>query len=107
VVLLLVVPLAPAADRISPTGIDGAVLVHGDRPAPPGERVAARVGIFLDAMPARNLGPANMGGRIVDLSVSEINPKIIFVAAATGGVWKTVNGGDPGAPVFEGEAPGC
>ena len=70
---------------------------------PSGERVAAHVGIFLNVMPARNIGPANMGGRIVDISVAESNPKIIFVAAATGGVWKSVNSGDTWVPVFERE----
>src|SRR6185369_14344922 len=44
---------------------------------------------ILDVFQARNIGPANMGGRIVDLAVVDKNPDTNYVAAATGGVWKT------------------
>ncbi|HET9982384.1 MAG TPA: hypothetical protein VFQ38_02300 [Longimicrobiales bacterium] len=48
----------------------------------------------------RNIGPANMSGRIVDLAVVETDPAVFYAASATGGVWKTVNGGVTFAPVF-------
>src|SRR5262249_33669554 len=70
---------------------------------PAAARALAHPGIFLDAMPARSIGPANMGGRVVDLAVAETDPKVILVAAATGGVWKTTNGGDTWTPIFERE----
>lgn len=41
----------------------------------------------------RLIGPANMSGRIVDLAVYEANPKIYYVASASGGLLKTVNNG--------------
>ncbi|MCL4219733.1 MAG: PDZ domain-containing protein [Phycisphaerales bacterium] len=41
----------------------------------------------------RLIGPANMGGRIVDLAVYEPNPNIFYVATASGGLLKTVNNG--------------
>jgi photosystem II stability/assembly factor-like uncharacterized protein len=41
----------------------------------------------------RNIGPAAMGGRIDDLAVLESNPAVFYVAAATGGLWKTTNNG--------------
>ncbi len=41
----------------------------------------------------RAIGPANMGGRIVRLQVDETNSKTWYVAAASGGLWKTWNGG--------------
>jgi photosystem II stability/assembly factor-like uncharacterized protein len=37
-------------------------------------------------------GPTNVGGRIVDLVVDPIEPNTIYVAAATGGVWKNTDG---------------
>jgi photosystem II stability/assembly factor-like uncharacterized protein len=38
-------------------------------------------------------GPTNIGGRLVDLAVDPFNADTVFVAAATGGVWKTTDGG--------------
>jgi photosystem II stability/assembly factor-like uncharacterized protein len=52
----------------------------------------------------RNIGPANMSGRVVDLAVNELNPYVIYAAAATGGVWKSTNNGVTWRPVFEKEA---
>ncbi len=49
----------------------------------------------------RNVGPAIMGGRIDDVAAVESNPDVIYVGAATGGVWKTENGGTTWAPVFD------
>lgn len=53
------------------------------------------------ALPARNLGPVNMGGRITDLAVVESNPATMYLAAATGGVWKTTDEGKTWLPVFD------
>jgi photosystem II stability/assembly factor-like uncharacterized protein len=52
----------------------------------------------------RNIGPATMSGRIVDLAVLESDPYTMYVASATGGVWKTTNNGVTFNPVFENEA---
>ncbi len=49
----------------------------------------------------REIGPCNMGGRITDLAVVESRPSEFYVAAATGGVWKTVNNGTSWTPIFE------
>jgi photosystem II stability/assembly factor-like uncharacterized protein len=62
---------------------------------------------LFDALPARNIGPANMGGRIVDVDVVEKDPKIIYVAPATGGLWKTVDGGDTWKSVFDEQTTLC
>ncbi|MGE3277066.1 MAG: glycosyl hydrolase [Vicinamibacterales bacterium] len=53
------------------------------------------------AVPARNVGPAIMGGRVETIAVVEANPDIIYIGAATGGVWKTENGGATWAPIFD------
>ncbi|MEQ8535287.1 MAG: hypothetical protein RIB86_25745 [Imperialibacter sp.] len=42
----------------------------------------------------RNVGPANMSGRITAIAaVADTPTKIIYIGAASGGVWKSENGG--------------
>lgn len=41
----------------------------------------------------RTIGPANMGGRIVDIAVCESDPNTFWVATASGGLLKTTNNG--------------
>lgn len=48
---------------------------------------------FFDALTARSVGPTNMGGRIADIAVYEADPRIFYVASASGGVFKTTNAG--------------
>ena len=55
----------------------------------------------LDKLQWRCIGPANMGGRIDDFAVVESNPQVIYVATASGGVWKTTNNGVTWEPVFD------
>ena len=49
----------------------------------------------------RHVGPANMGGRITDLAVHPDRPRVIYVASATGGLFKSTNNGTTFAPVFD------
>lgn len=49
----------------------------------------------------RAIGPASMGGRIDDIVGVESDPSVLYVGAATGGVWKTVNAGTTWAPIFD------
>jgi len=51
----------------------------------------------------RCIGTAKTSGRVVDFAVNPNNHNEYFVAAASGGVWKTSNGGITYTPVFEGE----
>jgi photosystem II stability/assembly factor-like uncharacterized protein len=51
----------------------------------------------------RGIGPAVTSGRIVDIAVDPTDSKRWFVAAASGGVWKTENAGTTWTPVFDGE----
>ena len=41
----------------------------------------------------RSIGPANMSGRITSMAIYENDPKIWYVASASGGLLKTVNNG--------------
>ena len=58
----------------------------------------------FDGLVFREIGPATPSGRIDDFAVLESNPSVFYVAAATGGVWKTVNNGTTFQPVFDAES---
>ncbi|MBK8250878.1 MAG: hypothetical protein IPK85_26295 [Gemmatimonadetes bacterium] len=49
----------------------------------------------------RNIGPANMSGRIADVEGVPGDPAIIYVGSASGGVWKSVNAGTTFTPIFD------
>ena len=49
----------------------------------------------------RNIGPAGMSGRITAVDAVVANPNIIYLGAASGGVWKTENSGQNWTPVFD------
>lgn len=51
----------------------------------------------------RNIGPANMGGRTTDVEGVPGNPSLVYAATASGGLWKTTNGGITWNPIFERE----
>src|SRR6516225_456907 len=51
----------------------------------------------------RSLGPAVMSGRVVGFAVHPDHRSQYFVAVASGGVWKTENGGVSWRPVFDNE----
>ncbi len=48
----------------------------------------------------RNIGPANMAGRVTDIEAQENNPSHVLVAAASGGVWRSRNAGTTWDPIF-------
>ena len=56
---------------------------------------------LLAGLKARSIGPATMSGRVADIDVVESNPDIMYIGAATGGVWKSVNGGLTWTPIFD------
>jgi photosystem II stability/assembly factor-like uncharacterized protein len=55
----------------------------------------------LAGLAARSIGPATMSGRIAAVAVVESNPDVLYAGAATGGVWKSVNGGLTWTPLFD------
>ena len=77
--------------------------VAANASALPADSVLARALVF------RSIGPALMGGRIADIAVAE-NPKsvrggrlgtVIYIAAASGGIFKSTNAGVSWTPVFD------
>ena len=56
---------------------------------------------LLAGMEARSIGPGTMSGRIAAVESSSAHPEIVYVGAATGGVWKSTDGGLAWAPVFD------
>lgn len=58
----------------------------------------------VSGLPARNIGSATMSGRIAALDAVDQDGRItVIVGAASGGVWKSVNGGTTFKPVFDRE----
>ena len=53
------------------------------------------------AIEARDIGPAVMSGRVATLDVVNNDRCIIYVGAASGGVWKSINGGISFKPIFD------
>src|SRR5580704_6089833 len=51
----------------------------------------------------RSVGPAGAGGRVVDIAVGGDLLQRIYVATASGGVWKSTNQGTSWDPVFDHE----
>lgn len=49
----------------------------------------------------RNVGPVNMGGRVSDVEGIPGDPRIVYVGAASGGVWKSTDGGVTFEPIFD------
>ncbi|MBT4188893.1 MAG: glycosyl hydrolase, partial [Gemmatimonadales bacterium] len=55
----------------------------------------------MRALEARSIGPAATGGRIHDVEALPSDPSTMFVAAASGGLWRTTNRGQTWTNVFD------
>ncbi len=49
----------------------------------------------------RNIGPANMAGRVTDIEAVDGNPARVIVGSASGGAWLSNNAGTTWEPIFE------
>ena len=67
--------------------------------APPQDAASLAQGLTL-----RSIGPALMSGRISDVEVHPTDRSTWYVAAGSGGVWKTTNAGTTFTPVFDDQA---
>lgn len=59
---------------------------------------------LLAGLRARSIGPAGMSGRIAAVDALASDPNQLWVGAATGGVWKSENGGLSFEPLFDDRA---
>jgi len=76
------------------------IFVAGARPAPAQD--AKFDSDTISGLGARNIGSAEMSGRVSALSaVKEDGRLTVYIGAASGGVWKSVNGGTTFKPVFD------
>ena len=58
---------------------------------------------IFSGLRARSIGPAVTSGRVMTIAVDPTNNAVFYIGAASGGVWKTVNGGASWQPVFDKE----
>jgi photosystem II stability/assembly factor-like uncharacterized protein len=72
-------------------------------PAPVWAQAADPVASLFKDLPWRAIGPAIMGGRIDDIAVVESDPRVVYMATAGGGIFKTVNNGTTWEAIFDGE----
>lgn len=56
---------------------------------------------FAEYFRWRNIGPANMSGRIADIECMDDDFSYVIVGSAGGGVWKSVNAGTTWEPIFD------
>jgi photosystem II stability/assembly factor-like uncharacterized protein len=55
------------------------------------------------ALRIRSIGPALISGRVVTIAMDPNDHRHYFIGAASGGVWRTTNGGITFTPVFDNE----
>jgi len=77
-----------------------AVLLTQSVPVQAQDAVSKGKELFGD-MRARHIGPALMSGRVSDIELHPTNPRVMYIGAAGGGVWKSSNGGATFTPIFD------
>jgi len=70
-------------------------------PATPTATSSTKDELPVGGLRFRNIGPALTSGRIADFAVNPANIFEYYVATASGGVWKTSNGGTTYEPIFD------
>ncbi|HYV42727.1 MAG TPA: hypothetical protein VEO02_13135, partial [Thermoanaerobaculia bacterium] len=89
------IPAAPSAAPASP-------VAPPRPPAPASGRGPAFDSGVLSGLSARNIGSAVMSGRIAAVAARNVEGRTtVFVGAASGGVWKSEDGGTRFKPVFD------
>jgi photosystem II stability/assembly factor-like uncharacterized protein len=56
---------------------------------------------LLRSFTFRSIGPANMMGRVDDIQAAEQDPMTMYIGFATGGLWKSTDGGNYWKPLWE------
>src|SRR5258707_2359720 len=76
-------------------------LAEEGRSQSPADKTQSPIESAFSRLEWRSIGPANMGGRVADIEGVPGDPNIVYVATASGGLWKTINGGVTWKPIFE------
>ena len=66
-----------------------------------GEKATMAKSSLVKNIPLKNIGPAVMSGRVVDLEVNPENPTEFYVAYASGGLWHTTDNGISFSPIMD------
>ncbi|HWN43474.1 MAG TPA: glycosyl hydrolase, partial [Thermoanaerobaculia bacterium] len=96
--LFLAIAIAIATVLAAPLAAQAAGSKSAKAPASGPESSLAQASA---ALPFRAVGPHLMGGRLADVAVHPTAPGLWYVAAGSGGVWKTTNAGTTWTPIFE------
>jgi photosystem II stability/assembly factor-like uncharacterized protein len=83
---------------VATLGSNPTVATQTPAPAASGDRLTADV---LKGLAFRSIGPVIQTGRVQDIAIDPKNPNTWYVAAAFGGLWKTVNRGSTFMPIFD------
>ncbi|MFW6078672.1 MAG: WD40/YVTN/BNR-like repeat-containing protein [Gemmatimonadota bacterium] len=78
-----------------------AVPVLAPAPAAAQQRAGSLSPELLEGLHFREIGPAVTGGRIHDVEALPDDPSTLYVATASGGLWKTTNHGVTWTPIFD------
>ncbi len=65
------------------------------------EKIVLKGKELFGDLKARHIGPALMSGRMTDIELHPTNNRILYAAAAGGGVWKSSDGGASFNPIFD------
>ena len=101
--LLLAALASPAFAQAPAAPSKGAARAPKPAPAAAAPLAATPPVAQLAALKARSIGPAVMGGRIAAIAVDPEDPAVFYLGHATGGLWKTTNGGTTFSPMMEKE----
>ena len=80
----------------------GSIWAQGRGAAPPAEpKPNVSTDPLLRSFEFRSIGPATMMGRVDDIQGSEKDPMIVYLGFATGGLWKSTDGGNHWKSLFD------
>jgi photosystem II stability/assembly factor-like uncharacterized protein len=80
--------------------LSATLAVKAEEPEKPKKPFSAET---FSGIKLRGIGPAVTSGRVGDIAVVPGHPAVWYVAAASGGVWKTTNAGTTWTPLFDKE----
>lgn len=89
--VLVILPLVAAAG----------LPAQARRPATPPAPAPALPESTFAGLTWRNIGPANMSGRMADIEGVPGDPAMLYAGSASGGVWKSANAGTTWTPIFD------